>query len=283
MSRADIAAAMSAMERGHTVRTGGGLCWYTLPAFVRAGGTDHGFTTRAGGVSAGCYASLNLSFSRDEDARENVMQNYALLAAAAGFPAESMVMDAYEHGAVVRRVDARDRERGYTRAPLPPCDGLVTNDPGVTLVTGHADCMAFYFYDPVRRAIGLAHAGWRGALHRIGPATVREMTAAYGTDPGDVLAGVGPSICPDCFEVDGDVAALFRTAFPGLPCEKPPENGKKTRVDLWMVAAAQFMEAGVQPGNISFMNVCTVEDTALYSHRRDRGQTGGMAAFLRLV
>ena len=73
------------------------------------------------------------------------------------------------------RVDRADAGKGYLLDPLPPCDGLITNDPAVTLITGHADCMAFYFVDPVKRAIGLAHAGWRGALGRIGAAVVSLM------------------------------------------------------------------------------------------------------------
>ncbi len=267
---------------GAELRENGEIRWYTLPALCEAGGVAHGFSARTGGVSTGYFDSLNLSFTRDEDVRENVMQNYRLFAAAAGFPAESMVMDAYEHGATVRQVTRADCGRGWTREPLPPCDGLITDDPEVTLITGHADCMAFYVYDPATHAIGLAHAGWRGALARIGAETVRAMAQAYGARPEDMLAGVGPGICRRCFEVGADVAEQFDAAFPNVPCISEDIITGKPHVDLWKIAAAQFFEAGIQPQNVSIMGVCTCEDKLLYSHRRDHGNTGGMAAFLRL-
>ena len=253
---------------------------YRLPSFSACKGIDHGFTAKTGGVSEGPFASLNLSFTRPEQ-RENVMENYRIFANAASIPWESMVMDSYEHGTTILKVDRSDCGKGYLYDPLPPCDGLVTNDPFVTLITGHADCMAFFFYDPVKRAIGLCHAGWRGALARIGSEVVRQMAANYGCDPKDILAGVGPSICPRCFEVGDDVADLFEEAFPDCPLRGVNQRGKAT-IDLWQVAASQFLESGIVPEHIELMGVCTVEDTRLFSYRRD-GRTGGMAAFLRLL
>ena len=269
------------LNRGATFRYQNGVGLYTLPALLCLAGFDHGFTARSGGVSQGYYSSLNLSFTRPEK-RENVMENYRIFCGVAGIPFESMVMDNYEHGTTVLRVDRADAGKGYLLDPLPPCDGLVTNDPAVTLITGHADCMAFYFVDPVKRAIGLAHAGWRGALGRIGVNVVQLMQREYGTNPADILAGVGPSICPDCFEVGDNVAAEFAAAFTDLPAVLPRE-GARSHVDLWMIAAAQFVEAGVLPEHVSLFDVCTMTTPRLYSHRRDRGNTGGMAAYLRIL
>ena len=269
------------MTRGAKFRFVNGVGLYTLPALERQAGFDHGFTARSGGVSEGYFASLNLSFTRPEN-RENVMENYRIFCRAAQIPFDSMVMDNYEHGTTVIRVDRADAGRGYLIDPLPACDGLVTNDPAITLITGHADCMAFYFVDPVKRCIGLAHAGWRGALGRIGARVVERMVSEYGSNPADILAGVGPSICPDCFEVGDNVAAEFAQAFPDLPCVLPQE-GARPHVDLWMIACAQFVEAGVPPEHISLFDVCTMTTPRLYSHRRDRGNTGGMAAYLRIL
>lgn len=269
------------LNRGATFRYQSGVGLYTLPALSCLAGFDHGFTARSGGVSQGYYSSLNLSFTRPEK-RENVMENYRIFCGVAGIPFESMVMDNYEHGTTVLRVDRADAGKGYLFDPLPPCDGLVTNDPAITLITGHADCMAFYFVDPVKRAIGLAHAGWRGALGRIGANVVQLMQREYGTNPADILAGVGPSICPDCFEVGDNVAAEFASAFTDLPAVLPRE-GARSHVDLWMIAAAQFVEAGVLPEHVSLFDVCTMTTPQLYSHRRDRGNTGGMAAYLRIL
>ena len=269
------------IKRGASFRYVNGVGIYTLPALTRLAGVEHGFTAKSGGVSEGYFASLNLSFTRPEK-RENVMENYRIFCRAAEIPFDTMVMDSYEHGTTVLKVDRTDAGKGYLLDPLPACDGLVTNDPAVTLITGHADCMAFYFVDPVKRSIGLAHAGWRGALGRIGARVVERMASEYGSDPADIIAGVGPSICPDCFEVGDNVAQEFAQGFPDLPCVLPQENARP-HVDLWMIACAQFVEAGVQPEHISLFDVCTVTTPWLYSHRRDKGNTGGMAAYLRLL
>ena len=283
MTAAEFLAAWEQLPRGCSyTEHDGGVGIFALPAFSEQEGLRHGFSARTGGVSEGCFSSLNLSFSRKGEARETVMRNYRIFCNAAGIDERSMVMDNYAHGTNVRRVFAADAGRGWTREPLESCDALITEDPALTLVTGHADCMALYFYDPVRRCIGLAHAGWRGALHRIGASVVEAMKASFKTDPSDLYAGVGPSICGDCFEVDYDVSGAFAAAFPGLPCIHDDSARRKAYVDLWMVAAAQLLEAGVKKERISLMNVCTAEDARLYSHRRDRGKTGGMAAFLAL-
>ena len=268
-------------RRGSKFHFVNGVGLYTLPSLERLSGFDHGFTARSGGVSEGYFASLNLSFSRPEN-RDNVMENFRIFCRAAEIPFDTMVMDNYEHGTNVIKVDRTDMGKGYLLDPLPPCDGLVTNDPSVTLITGHADCMAFYFVDPVRQCIGIAHAGWRGALGRIGSRVVECMTQEYGSDPRDILAGVGPSICPDCFEVGQNVAEEFIAAYPGLPCVLEQENARP-HVDLWMVAFRQFVEAGVLPEHISLFDVCTMTTPRLYSHRRDKGNTGGMAAYLRIL
>ena len=268
-------------ERGANLRFSGEIGSYTSPALGALEGFGHGFSARTGGVSKGFFSSLNLSFTRPEEP-ENVMENYRLFCRAMDIPFESMVMDHYAHETTVLCVSAEDAGRGYLREPLPSCDGLVTNDPSITLITGHADCMAFYCVDPVKKAIGLAHAGWRGALGRIGANVIRQMAERFGTDPADVFVSVGPSICPTCFEVGRNVAESFEREFGDIPCVVS-RAGEKAHVDLWMVAAKQFYDAGVAAGHFSLFDVCTMETPLLYSHRRDRGDTGGMAAFLRIL
>lgn len=267
--------------RGFAYQEPDGVGVFLIPALSALDCVQHGFSARSGGVSKGSFSSMNLSFTREEE-RENVLKNYALFCSANGIPVESMVLDSFEHGTTVLRVDRADCGRGYSRPPLPPCDGLVTDDPAVTLFTGHADCMAFYAVDPVRRCIGLAHAGWRGALSRMGKNLIEKMVSEYHSDPGDIIAAVGPSICPDCFEVGDDVAELFSAAYPGLDCRFYNEKTHKAHIDLWRVAEQQFWEAGVLPAHIFLSGVCTVEDERLFSFRRSKGPTGGMAAFLRL-
>ena len=259
-----------------------GVGIYTFPALSALPCIRHGFSARFGGVSQGAFSSLNLSFTRENE-RENVLENYRLFCKAADVPVESLVLDNYEHGTNVLRVGKSDCGKGYSRAPLPHCDGLVTNDPEVTLSTGHADCMAFYAVDPEKRCIGLAHAGWRGALGRIGKNLVEKLVSEFGADPVRMIVAVGPSICPGCFEVGEDVALLFTDAYPGLDCRSFDEEKQKPHIDLWAVARRQFEEAGVPAAQIHISGVCTVEDERLFSFRRAKGPTGGMAAYLRLV
>lgn len=255
---------------------------FTFPAFAAFPWLRHGFSARTGGLSTGSLSSLNLSFTREEEPRETTMQNYRIFCEAEGIPVESMVMDAYEHGTTVLPVDSRDCGKGYTLPPLPACDGIATNDPDVTLMTGHADCMAFYVIDAENHAIGLAHAGWRGAFHRIGCELVRVMREKYGSETKQLYIGVGPSICKSCFEVDLNLGVEFQRAFPGTDCLLPGKCEGKAYVDLWKVAVCQFLEAGVPGENISVMGLCTVEDERLFSFRGDHRKTGGATAYMRL-
>ena len=270
------------VSRGYIYRElGGGIGVYRLPTFDACVSIDHGFSARTGGVSTGVFSSLNLSFTRPEQ-REHVMENYRRFSSSAGLPWDSMIMDSYEHGTTILRVDHDDCGKGYLYDPLPPCDGLVTDDPSVTLITGHADCMAFFFFDPVKNAIGLCHAGWRGAKARIGSEVIRMLFSCYGSRPEDILCGVGPSICPRCFEVGDDVAEAFEQDFPSCPLRGINRVGKAT-IDLWQVAVCQFVESGISPDHIELMGVCTMEDDRLFSYRREKGRTGGMAAYLRIL
>ncbi len=279
----DIAAALLGIKRGHTYHEQDSIGFFTLPALTDTGLVNHGCTARTGGISRPPYDTLNLSFTRPDERRETVMENYRLFANAAGIAWDSMVMDSFEHGTTVLAVDASHAGSGYLREPLPPCDGLVTDDPRIALITGHADCLPLYLLDPVRGCIGLAHAGWKGTLGKIGLKMAQMMQQKYGADTKHILAGVGPGICAACFEVDEELGLRFQAGFSGVPCVLPGKPGK-AHIDLPLAAAAQFMEAGIPPEHISLMDACTYEDPErLYSHRRDRGETGGMAAFLQLL
>ncbi len=271
------------IHRGYNYHEQNGIGFFTLPAFTQTGLVNHGCTARTGGVSKPPYDTLNLSFTRPNEWHETVMENYRLFAKAAGIAWESMVMDSFEHGTTVLAVDSSHAGAGYLRAPLLPCDGLITDDPNIALITGHADCLPLYLLDPIRKCIGMAHAGWKGTLGKIGLKMAQLMQQRYGADPHRMLAGVGPGICVSCFEVDAELGQRFGEGFPGVPCVLPGKSGK-AQIDLPLAAAAQFIEAGIPPEHISLMDACTYEDPErLYSHRRDQGETGGMAAFLQLV
>jgi YfiH family protein len=144
--------------------------------------------------------------------------------------------------------------------PLPHCDGLITDRPGVPLMTIHADCPAILLYDPVRKAAGTLHSGWRGTVGKIGLEGVRQMVQTYGSDPSDILAGIGPSIGPCCYQVGEPVLSEVRQAFGAddaarLLIQQPDGS---FHFDLWQAIYLTLREAGLQPGHIEQSQVCTL-------------------------
>lgn len=264
-------------------RTNKGTGLYCAEALDKAGGVSHGFSTREGGITVDPpKASLNLSWTRC-GSPEEVIANFKIFAEGAGIDYDDMAVVNHEHGANVLRIAHEHRGRGFYKDPLPPCDGIITDDPTVTLVTSHADCGAYFFYDPVHRAIGMAHAGWKGTLLRIGAEMARRMAEEFDTDPSDIIAATGPCICRDCFEVDADLGEKFQSEF-GYPGISRPGRQGKAYVDLELAAAVQFVEAGIRPESITLMNACTYENRQhFFSHRRDKGITGSMAAYIKLI
>ena len=264
-------------------RTNKGTGLYCAEALDKAGGVSHGFSTREGGITVDPpKASLNLSWTRC-GSPEEVIANFKIFAEGAGIDYDDMAVVNHEHGANVLRIAHEHRGRGFYKDPLPPCDGIITDDPTVTLVTSHADCGAYFFYDPVHRAIGMAHAGWKGTLLRIGAEMARRMAEEFDTDPSDIIAATGPCICRDCFEVDADLGEKFQSEF-GYPGISRPGRQGKAYVDLELAAAVQFVEAGIRPESITLMNACTYENRRhFFSHRRDKGITGSLASYIKII
>lgn len=259
--------------------------YLSYPLFSNTGLVKHGFSTRLGGVSEGYYASLNLSFDRG-DRQEAVAENFRRIGKAIGVRCEDMVLSKQTHTTNVRIVTEEDRGKGIIRErDYTDVDGLVTNVPGLCLVTSYADCVPLYFVDPVRKVIGLSHSGWRGTVGKIGKKTVELMHSRFGSDPGDILAAVGPSVCRDCYEVSSDVIDRFKESFDEkyweeLFYEKP--DGKY-QLDLWKANELIFLNAGIVSEHIAVTNVCThCNSKILYSHRSAGDKRGNLCAFLAL-
>ena len=255
------------------------------PMLKDTGIVRHGFSTRLGGVSEGYYASMNLSFDRG-DRKEAVAENFRRIGEALGVRCEDMVLSRQTHTTNVRIVTNADRGKGITRErDYTDVDGLVTNVPGICLVTSYADCVPLFFVDPVKKVIGLSHSGWRGTVGKIGRKTVELMHERFGSDPADILAAVGPSVCMDCYEVSGDVIEKFKEAFSEnwwdqLFYEKP--DGKY-QLDLWKANELIFLESGILPEHIAVTNVCThCNSDIFYSHRAAGDKRGNLCAFLAL-
>lgn len=254
------------------------------PLLEQTGIVEHCFTTRIGGVSKGIYESLNLSFTRgDEDAA--VRENFRRLAGAMKTDVSEFVFTDQTHTTNVRRVTAEDagkgivKERDYT-----DIDGLITNEPGLVLSTFYADCVPLYFVDPVHRAIGMSHSGWKGTVGKMGAVTITAMKREFGTEAKDLVCAIGPSICQDCYEVSEDVADAFKEAFPGHADEilLDKKNGKY-QLDLWGANEIVLTEAGVLKENIAVTNICTCcNPDLLFSHRASHGKRGNLGAFIYL-
>ena len=259
--------------------------YFTFPAFDELPGIIHGFSSRLGGVSEGCLSSMNLSFSRGDEP-ERVRENFRRIAESIGFSEKDLVFSMQTHTANVRRVGREDCGRGLER-PVGYCDvdGLVTNEPGVVLATFYADCVPLFFVDPVHHCIGLSHSGWRGTVGKIGKATVETMAREFGSEPGDLLAAVGPSICQECYEVSEEVIGLFRENFaeeiwPKLFYRK--DNGHY-QLNLWEANRLIFQEAGILPQHITVTDICTAcNPELLFSHRASGGKRGNLAGFLEI-
>ncbi len=263
-----------------------GVPYLSFSALEETGMVKQGFSTRYGGVSTGVYSSMNLSYSR-KDRPEHVLENYRRMAKALEVDIEKMVVSWQTHTTNVRLVTEEDFGKGVLRdRDYQDVDGLITNIPGVTLVTFYADCVPLYILDPVHRAIGLSHSGWRGTVKRMGEKTLKAMNQAFGTNPGDVIACIGPSICKDCFEVGEEVVEEFRQAFSARHWAELFEPGRKAgkyQLDLWRANQIVFTEAGVDPDKIHTTNICTkCNPEHLFSHRAMAENRGNLAAFLCL-
>lgn len=265
----------------------GELVYLTFPILEKIDWISHLFSTRMGGVSEGIYSSMNLSYTRGDE-REAVDENFRRIAAALGCGVEDMVCSDQTHTTNLRIVGKADAGKGITRErDYSDVDGLLTDEPGVYLATFFADCVPLYFVDTRRKAVALAHSGWRGTVARMGQCVVERMREAYGTDPADLVAAVGPSICQECYEVSEDVADAFASAFHKAGQEREilfAKGGGKYQLDLWRANEIVLAEAGILEENIQVTDLCTCHnDRYLFSHRASRGQRGNLGAFLGLT
>ena len=257
----------------------GEVLYLSYPLLENTGLVKHGFSTRIGGVSEGIYSSMNLSFTRGDD-ESAVRENYRRMAKALGVKEDNFVFSAQTHTTNVHKVMLDNKNE-----QLQDIDGLITDVPGLCLVTSYADCVPLYFIDPVHKAIGLSHSGWRGTVGKIGQETLRKMQEEYGTDANDVIAAIGPSICQDCYEVSEDVIDQFKEAFDSTYWNDLfyQKENKKYQLNLWKANEIILLEVGVKRENIAVTNVCTSCNSGmLYSHRASKGQRGGLAAFMAL-
>lgn len=242
-------------------RSAAGLSWLTW----EGAGVEAAFPTRAGGVSAPPFSSLNLSFTVGDDVA-NVRENRRRLCAAIGLRTDRLVVSRQVHGSTLRWVGEGEAGRGALDQSdgIADCDGLLTAACDLGLGVTTADCLPVVIVALTDEgsALAVVHAGWRGVLERI----VGQAAAALARRGRLLAAVIGPSIGPCCFVVDEDLAARFAS--------RSPDVVRGSHVDLWAAAAADLTAAGVPAMDLTVTGVCTSCDRRFFSHRRDDGLTG---------
>lgn len=285
------------MEKGKEVlkiNQAGDIVYLTYPVLEEQKWLSHCFSTRIGGVSEGIYASMN--FREDaEDKEENVRENYRRMAKVLDADVNRFVRSRLAHGNQVHLVTPQDYGGGAVRpTSLEGYDGLMTDQPGVTLVATFADCVPLYFADPAHKAIALSHSGWRGTVSKIGKETVKAMQEAFGTKPEELIACIGPCICQKCYEVGEEVFEEVQKAFSlpssyadrlNIPFDEMITRNQKGRyqLDLRKANEAVFLEAGILREHIITADICTCcNKQYLFSHRATQGKRGNLAAFISI-
>ena len=237
----------------------------------------HCFTTRLGGVSTGYLASLNIGMHRG-DAPENVSKNYEILANTLSFDTKNLVLTRQTHSDIVRTVTKTDAA-GLDHSAYPECDALITNDPGTALVVFTADCTPILLHDPITGAVGAAHAGWRGTAANIAGKTVEAMVRAYGCDPANIHAAIGPNIAQCCFACDADVPDAMTDALGDAAREWVERRGDKYYVNLKAINAQFLRNSGVT--HIEISTECTMCSChRFWSHRVTKGNRGSQGAII---
>ncbi len=295
--------------------TADGIGWLESVRLSKLPWLVHAFSTRRGGASQPPCAGLNLGFVAS-DRRERVEQNRARffdLLGAKDFAPASVRQIHSSHSLVLARGPAGQLAYHLPgieallppSADLPAADGLMTAEPGVLLTIRIADCLPVLLVDPQRRVVAAVHAGWRGALDRVIEKAVGDMRRAFGSDPGKLIAALGPSIRACCYDVGDEVVEAFHGQFAGAerffqplpnrseaaadrhsilflsayPPGHAPEHVAAARLDLIAVAHDQLASAGVKPARVSVADYCTACRTDLFfSHRHEGAGTGRQVA-----
>lgn len=275
-----------------------------------------GFSTRYGGVSRGCFSSMNMSFMRGDDP-EDVMENIRLFSSSAGFKPENIVMPHQCHTTNVQTVGKYERGRGVRLKLLKNAggkalsdipgteeetDGQITNQKDVVLYVLGADCVPVFIVDTEKRVIAAVHAGWKGTVNDIAGAAIEKMKSEFGTDPKDIKAVIGPSICRDCYEVSGDVADVFIKRYYGSTDLVKDMDRNKVKIvrpasgnfidnptgkyflDLWEANRVNLVKAGVSAPEIEISGLCTkCHSDMFYSHRAHGNDRGVNIGFISIT
>lgn len=252
--------------------------YYTIPGWK---GVTAGITTKNGGVSSGPFHSFNMGLHVGDD-RESVVENRRRLSELIGFPLARWVAAEQTHGDCIELIDGLQAGKGskiYDDA-VPDTDCFLASSGDLLLTMCYADCVPLYFYDPVKRRIGLAHAGWKGTVAKIGPSMIDRMVTA-GSSKADIEVVIGPSICGDCYVVDDFVIGKIEKVLedgPHIPYNLKEEG--QYHLDLKQLNRLLLIQSGISAEQIRTSGHCSFCHDDFYSYRQDGGKTGRMMSFI---
>ncbi|MBU8891538.1 MAG: peptidoglycan editing factor PgeF [Bacteroidales bacterium] len=230
----------------------------------------HFSSTRVGGVSSGHLYSLNTGFTVHDNPK-NVTNNLELLAKSIGFEKSHMVSPKQTHSKNIGIVKS-----GHDI--FPDTDALVTNVPGICIFIRTADCVPILLFDPVEKVVAAIHSGWKSTIQKVAKHTVRIMQKEFGTNPKNIIAGIGPSIGPKVYEVGPEVIEIFYRSFGRNRNVTPINNSDKGLLNLWEVNKQILVDCGIPENQIEVAEMCTFSNPELfYSARRDKNKTGRLA------
>lgn len=251
-----------------------GLCYYQFESFP-SDLISHGIFTRLGGVSKKPFDSLNLSISVPDD-EAAVIENRHRFYQVFNVDRSQTVRVIQVHGAHVEKVDCSNRMNTLSNT-----DGVVTDTIDVPLVMAFADCVPVMLFDPVVRAVGMIHAGWRGTVSGVCQTAIKCMVDSFGSRPADIQAAIGPSIGPCCYEVGPDLVQAVSKAFQGTSGLFCPGKNHRLNFDQWAANERALRRVGVE--KIERSDLCTAcHVDEFYSHRAEGGQTGRFGALIMI-
>lgn len=255
------------------------LKYLTVEEFSKTGCVKHCFSTRCGGVSTGDYESMNLRFNAS-DLKENVLKNFEIISDAAGIDHTKLILTKQVHEDIIKAVGSEFLGNGIVfENRFDSADGLICNESGVPITVFGADCLPIIFLDPKKRVIATAHSGWKGTLKKIAQKCAYKMITDYNSNPEDIIAAIGPSVRVENYEVNDELAAVFKREF-GM-CAVTEFSGKP-HIDMQRCVMIQLQEIGV--GTIVDSMFCTYDNPDLFfSHRRTGDRRGVMVGMIELV
>ena len=260
------------VARRQKIRYNPRMKYYSVEKFDSTGLTKTVFTPREDG-----------KWKYGED---GALDNYLELGNLLGITPDDMVRPSQTHTDIVRAVDRSSAGSGVVRpCEGGSCDGLVTNEKGLFLCTREADCVPVFMLDPVSKAVGMVHSGWKGTAKLISAKAVELMKKCYGTKPSDLLIYLGPCICAGCYEVGGELIDDFSVNYSEQEISRlfeKKDNGKYM-LDVALGVRMSLEKCGISPGNITGPDWCTYHDGIFSSYRLEKSYTTHMLTGIMLI